>query len=43
VVWVALYTGTGHIFAGNLVAASDILGSAPGILGALVAALGLGL
>ncbi|MCV2873117.1 VTT domain-containing protein [Defluviimonas sp. WL0050] len=42
-VWVVLYTGTGHVFAGNLVAASDILGSALGLLGALAAALGLGL
>lgn len=42
-VWVALYTGMGHAFAGNLEAAGDLLSSSLGLLGGIAAMLGLGL
>jgi membrane-associated protein len=42
-VWVTLYTGTGHAFADNLEAASDLLSSALGLVGGLAAVVVLGL
>ncbi|WP_347313327.1 DedA family protein [Defluviimonas sp. SAOS-178_SWC] len=42
-VWVALYIGMGHAFAGNLEAAGDLLSSGLGLVGGLAAMLGLGL
>jgi membrane protein DedA with SNARE-associated domain len=41
--WVTLYTGTGHAFAGNLEAASDLLSSALGLVGGGAAVILLGL
>lgn len=42
-VWTGLYTGLGHVFGGNIAAASALAGSALGVLAAGVVALGLGL
>ena len=42
-VWVALYTGTGHVFADNLEAASDLLSSALGFIAGSAAVVILGL
>lgn len=42
-VWVGLYTGAGWLFAGNLLAAYDLIGSTLGLIGALAAATLLGL
>ncbi|MEZ5779430.1 MAG: VTT domain-containing protein [Paracoccaceae bacterium] len=41
-VWVGLYTGMGHAFAGNLEAAGDLLSSGLGLVGGLAAMIGLG-
>ena len=41
-VWATLYVGTGHAFAGNIQAASDMLGSALGMVGGAGAVLALG-
>ena len=41
-VWAGLYVGTGHVFAGNVQAASDMLGSALGMVGGAGAVLALG-
>lgn len=41
-VWVGLYTGLGHVFGGNLQAASAMAGSVLGFLAAGAVALGLG-
>lgn len=41
-VWAGLYVGTGHAFAGNVQAASDMLGSALGMVGGAGAVLALG-
>ncbi|NJM83542.1 MAG: DedA family protein [Tabrizicola sp.] len=42
-VWAGLYVGAGYAFAGNIEAASDMLGSALGFVAAGAVALGLGL
>lgn len=42
-VWVGVYTGLGHVFGGNLEAASQLAGSVLGLLAAGAVALGLGL
>lgn len=41
-VWCGLYVLAGHAFAGNLAAASDLLGSVLGLVATATAALGLG-
>ncbi len=41
-VWAGLYVGTGYGFAGNIQAASDMLGSVLGMVGGLGAAVALG-
>ena len=41
--WVGLYVGAGVIFAGNITAASELLGASLGLLAAGTATLGLGL
>lgn len=41
--WVGLYVGAGMIFAGNITAASEVLGSSLGLIAAGTATLGLGL
>lgn len=41
--WVALYTGMGRAFAGNLEAAGDLLSSGLGLVGGISATLALGL
>jgi membrane-associated protein len=41
-VWAGLYVGTGYAFAGNIEAASSLLGSALGMIGGAGAVLGLG-
>lgn len=41
-VWAGLYVGTGYGFAGNIQAASDMLGSALGMVGGLGAVVALG-
>ena len=42
-VWCGLYTGLGHVFGGNIQAASALAGSVLGFLAAAAVALGLGL
>ncbi|MFC2969057.1 DedA family protein [Acidimangrovimonas pyrenivorans] len=42
-VWVAVYVGLGRVFAGNIEAANDLLGSALGFLAAGALTVGLGL
>lgn len=41
-VWAGLYVGTGYVFAGNVEAASEMLGSALGMIGGAGAVLALG-
>jgi membrane protein DedA with SNARE-associated domain len=41
-VWAGLYVGTGYGFAGNIQAASDMLGSVLGMVGGAGAVLALG-
>ncbi|MCB2128333.1 MAG: VTT domain-containing protein [Rhodobacteraceae bacterium] len=43
IVWVGLYTGIGHVFAGNLEAAGDLLSSALGLVGGIAAMVAAGL
>ena len=42
VVWAGLYVGTGHVFAGNVKAASEMLGSVLGLMAGAASVLALG-